>query len=48
MIYVYLLALALRVLDSRGAERRTAAGADPGPSGWLAFAAAISVFVTLV
>ena len=46
VIYVYLLALALRVLDSRGAERRTAAGADPVCR--LALAAAISVFVTLV
>ena len=46
VIYVYLLALALRVFDSRGSNRRMEAGA--GPIRRLALAAAISVFVTLV
>ena len=46
VIYVYLLALAMQVLDSRGSERRTAAGS--GPAGPLALAAAITVFLTLV
>ena len=46
VIYVYLLALALRVLDSRGSTRGTAA--RPFPVRWLALAAAVSVFLTLV
>ena len=46
VIYVYLLALAMRVLDSRGSGRRIAAGS--GPAGRPALAAAVTVFVTLV
>ena len=46
VIYVYLLALALRVFDSR-ARRRDIAH-DRGPAGWLSLAAAVSVFATLV
>ena len=46
VIYVYLLALALRVLDLRDAGRRSAVDADPIRR--FALAAAISVFVTLV
>ena len=45
-IYVYLLALALRVLDSHGRKRDIAHGR--GPAGWLTLAAAVSVFATLV
>ena len=45
-IYVYLLALALRVLDSHGRKRDIADGR--GPAGWLTLAAAVSVFATLV
>lgn len=46
VIYVYLLVLALQVLDSRGPERGIAHGR--GRLRWLALAAAGSVFATLV
>jgi len=46
VIYIYLLALALHVFDSRGPERGIAAGT--ARVGRLALAAAVSVFVTLV
>ena len=46
VIYVYLFALALHVLDARSANRGAADGR--GPVAWLALAAAVSVFVTLV
>ena len=46
VIYVYLLALALRVLGPRSPDRGTAAGSGPVPG--LALAAAVSVFVTVV
>ena len=46
LIYVYLLALALPMLDCGGSKRRAAAGA--GAIGWLALAAGGTVFVTLV
>ena len=45
-IYVYLLALALQVLGPRGADRSVAARS--GPVRWLALAAGVSAFVTLV
>ena len=45
-IYVCLLVLALRVLDSHGRERGIADGR--GPVGWLTLAAAVSVFAALV
>ena len=45
-IYVYLLALALRVLEPHGRKRDIAD--DRGPAGWLTLAAAASVFATLV
>ena len=45
-IYVYLLALALRVLEPHGRKRDIAN--DRGPAGWLTLAAAVSVFATLV
>ena len=46
VIYVYLLAVALQVLDARSSKRDIADGR--GPVGWLTLAAAVSVFVTLV
>ena len=46
VIYVYLLALALQVLGPRSPGRGTAVGSGPVP--WLALAAAVSVFVTVV
>ena len=46
VIYVYLLALAIQVFDSRGSGRRIATGS--GPAGRLALAAAVTVFATLV
>ena len=46
VIYVYLLALALQVLDARSSNH--AAADRRGPIGWLSLAAAVSVFVTLV
>ena len=46
VIYIYLLALALSFLDSRSSDRRMPVRADP--VGWLALAAGVSVFVTLV
>ena len=46
VIYVYLLALALRFLDSRNPGRRISPRA--GPVGRLTFAAGVAVFVTLV
>ncbi len=50
-IYVYLLALAMRMFDARGPARRIPAGSGPassGPVGRLALAAAVTVFATLV
>ena len=46
VIYVYLFALALQVLDARGSQRD--AEGRRGAVGWLALAAGVSVFVTLV
>ena len=46
VIYVYLLALAMHVFGSRRSEPRPESGS--GPAGRLAFAAAVTVFVTLV
>ena len=46
VIYVYLLALALRLLGPRGSDG--AAVARSGPVRWLALASGVSVFVTLV
>ena len=46
VIYVYLLALALQLLGPRGPDG--AAAARSGPARWLALAAGVSVFVTLV
>ena len=44
LIYLYLVALALHMLDSSGPTRRDAAGI----ARWLALAAGVSVFLTLV
>ena len=46
VIYVYLLALALHMLDADGSRRRAPAG--PGLAGRLTLAAGVAVFATLV